>query len=159
MTETDFDKVSWHDCHLWGFELHRGEPDEDDWTSDLVFHLDYIVEWLCGVDRRMSFRIAPARLTFHGVTDLKLAIDWGQSGFQVVPAQVTINRISREQITDQKVFLDRPYYRWTIELHQTLTKGGIEFGAVGFTQTLLADPVVKAQQSLTLRERDRLLGR
>jgi hypothetical protein len=100
MTEADFERLSWHDCHLWGFELHRGEPDEDDWTSGVVFYIDYITEWVCGIDRRASFRVAPARLTFHGVTDLKMAIDWGTSGFQVVPSQVIINRISRELVAE-----------------------------------------------------------
>jgi hypothetical protein len=157
-TGADFEKLSWHDCHLWGIEHQTGDPDEDDWTGDIVFHIDYIVEWLGGVDQPYRFRVAPARLTFHGVTDLKLTIDWGRSGFQVVPTQVIITGIKREAVADQKVYLDRPYYHWVVEL-DTLTKGSIDFGAVGFTQTLLAEPVVSQRQRLTLRERNRLLGR
>jgi hypothetical protein len=146
------------DCHLWGLEFQTGEPDEDDWTADVVFNIDYIAEWLCGADRLTRFRVAPARLTFHGVTDLRVAVDWGHSGFQVVPSQVFIQRIKREPVVDQKVYLDRPYYHWVVEF-STLTKGSIEFGAVGFTQTLLAEPVVLERQHLTLRERNRLTGR
>lgn len=157
-TEADFDGLSWHDCLVWGIEFHTGDPDEDDWTSDVVFHIDYIAEWLCGVGRSTRFRVAPARLTFHGVTDLRVAIDWGRSGFQVASTQVFIDRITRETVTEQKVFLDRPYYHWVMEL-SALTKGSIEFGAVGFTQTLLAESVVSEKQHLSLRERNRRTGR
>lgn len=157
-TEADFDRLSWHDCHIWGMEFQTGDPAEDDWTSDVVFHIDYIAEWLCGVDRSTRFRVAPAKLVFHGVTDLRIAVDWGRSGFQVSPTQVLINRITREAVPDQKVYLDRPYYRWVVELC-ALTKGNIEFGAVGFTQTLLTEPIVSERQHLTLRERNRLMGR
>lgn len=50
-TEADFDRLSWHDCHIWGIELRAGDPNEADWTSDLAFDIDFIVEWICGVDR------------------------------------------------------------------------------------------------------------
>jgi hypothetical protein len=92
------------------------------------------------------------------VTDPKVAIDWGGRTFQTSIHHVIINRITREPIVDQKVFLDRPYYRWLVDL-QTLTRGKIEFGAVGFSQTLLAEPVLSARQHLTRHERNRLTGR
>jgi hypothetical protein len=44
-TEADFDRLSWHDCHLRGIRFEAGDPDEGDWTSDLVLDLDFIVEW------------------------------------------------------------------------------------------------------------------
>src|SRR5262245_32266029 len=160
VTETDFEELSWHDCHIWGMEFQTGDPDEDDWTSDVVFNIDYIVEWLCGVDQSTRFRVAPARLTFHVVSDLKVAVDRGRRGFQASPTQVLIDRIRRERIPrhEQKLFLDQPYYRRTVELCAP-TKGSIEFGAVRFTQALLAEPIVSERQHLTLRERNRLTGR
>ena len=157
-TENDFDHLSWHDCHVWGMELRIGDPTENDWTSDVAFSIDYIVEWLCGVDRSVQFRVAPAKFIFHHVTDLALAVDWGRSGFQVAPAQMSISRITREQVAEQQVQLNRAYYRWRMEFHD-VTKGTIELGAAGFTQTLLAEPVLSKRQHLTLRERDRLTGR
>jgi hypothetical protein len=157
-TEADFAKLSWHDCHVWGIEFLVGDPDEDDWTSELVLNIDYIVEWICGVDRIASFRIAPARLKFLDVTDPRVAIDWGGHTFQTMIHHVIIQKIMRERIVDQKVFPDRPYYRWVIEL-DSLTKGKIEFGAAGFSQTLLAEPVHSNRQHLTLRERNRLFSR
>lgn len=159
-THDDFDEMSWHDCHVWSLELRSGNGEDDDWTSELVLGIDYIVEWLCGVgvDRRCTFRVAPARLTFHGVTDLRVELDGGDSGFQAALALASIDALRREPVPVQKVHFDRPYYVWTLDLH-ALMPGQIRFGAYGFTQTLLAEPVASESQSLSLRERDRLLGR
>ncbi|MGH2360946.1 MAG: hypothetical protein ACRDGM_10465 [bacterium] len=154
-TEPDFERLSWHDCDIWGLEFRVGEPDEGDWTSDLVLDIDFIVEWLCGVSGDTQFRVAPAALAFHGVTDPRINIDWGSSGFQAALHGVSIDRIERERVRAQKVYLDRPYYSWRILL--SWPKGGeIAFGAVGFTQTLLAEPVLMDKQHLSLLERSRL---
>ena len=110
-TETDFDRLSWHDCHIWAVELRVGDPDDGDWTSDLALDLDFIVEWICGVGGGGQFRVAPATLIFHGVTDPKIDIDWGRSGFQASMHPVSIASVERELVEDQKVYLDRPYYK------------------------------------------------
>lgn len=68
------------------------------------------------------------------------------------------DRILREPISDQKVFLDRPYYRWSIRMNWP-QNAEIVFGAVGFTQTLLAEPGLCNQQHLSRAERSRLLAR
>ena len=154
-TDADFAELSWHDCHIWGLELRAGEPDEGDWTSDLVLRLDYIVEWLCSLDGGAEFRVAPAELVFHGVTDPRISIDQ-ESGAQVALHLLSIDRIEREPIREQRVFLDRPYYRWRVALNWP-AGSEIRFGAVGFTQTLLAEPVVLDRQLLTLGERTRTL--
>jgi hypothetical protein len=156
-TEAEFDELSWHDCHLVGFEVRAGDVDEGDWTSDLVLDLDFIVEWICGVDGPGQFRVAPATLVFHGVTDLRFDIDWGRSGFQLSLHEISIDRIERQAIRDQKVHLDRPYYTWTIRLNWPKS-GEISFGAVGFTQTLLAEPVRTEKQWLSRQERIRLIA-
>ena len=67
------------------------------------------------------------------------------------------SRIERAPIQDQKVFLDRPYCRWIIRLNWP-SSGEIAFGAVGFTLTLLAEPVLTDKQSLSRHERTRLAG-
>jgi len=154
-TEADFEQMSWHDCHIWRVEFAVGNPDEGDWTSDLIIGLDFIVEWLCGVGGNTRFRIAPATLVFHGVTDPKIAIDWGDSGHRVAIHEISIARILREPVQDQKVYLDRPYYHWRIELNWP-QGGEISFGAVGFSQTLLVQPVVCERQHLSLGERRQL---
>jgi hypothetical protein len=156
-TEVDFERLSWHDCHLWRMDFVVGDPDEGDWTSDLVLGLDFIVEWLCSVGGGTQFRIALATLVFHGVTDPRIAIDWGDTGCQAAIHLVSIDRVEREPVQDQKVFLDRPYFRWRIVLSWP-TGGEIAFGAVGFTQTLLAEPVLSERQHLSHRERSQLIG-
>jgi len=156
-TEADFDQLSWHDCHLWGIEFRVGTPNENDWTSDLAFDIDYIVEWVGGADGRVRFRVAPATIVFHGVTDPTLNIDWLSSGFQVALRLPSISRIARDRIPDAKVYLDRPYHKYRIELNAP-EAGAIEFGAVGFTQRLRGIPVLWDEQVLTRRERNRLIG-
>lgn len=157
-TEADFDRLSWHDCHMWGVELHAGEPAEGDWTSDLELDIDFIVEWICRAGGGGQFRVAPATLVFHGITDARIAIDWGRSGFQAALHPMSIGGVERERIQSQKVYLDRPYYSWKIHLNWP-AGGEIAFGAVGFTQTLRAEPVLTETQCLSLRERIRLTSR
>jgi len=157
-TEADFETLSWHDCHLWSLDFVAGDPEGGDWTSDLVLGIDFIVEWLCGVDRSASFKIAPATLAFHGVTDPSIEIEWGASGHQAAIHPVSISRIARERVEAQRVFLDRAYYRWRIETNWP-AGGRIAFGAVGFTQTLLAEPIVCDRQHLSREARRRLTGR
>jgi hypothetical protein len=150
-SEADFDRLSWHDCHIWGLSFSVGDPAEEDCTSDLVFDIDFILEWLRPSADKYQFRVAPAQLVFHGVTDLRISIDWGDSGFQVAVHGVSIAAVSRELVPDQKAHLDRPYYKWRILLNWP--EGEIVFGATGFTQTLLADPVLTDNQHLSPVER------
>lgn len=153
-TEADFDHLTWHDCHIWAVDLHAGDPDVGDWTSDFALDIDFIVEWICGVGGGGQFRVAPATLVFHGVTDPKIAIDWGRSGLQVSLHPASIGSIERELLRNQKVYLDCPYYRWTIRLNWP-ESSEIAFGAVGFTQTLRAEPVLSDKQCLSRSERSR----
>lgn len=157
-TEADFERLSWHDCHIWGIALHAGDPEDGDWTSDLALDIDFIVEWICGVAGGGQFRVAPASLVFHGVTDPRIDIDWGQSGHQAAVHPISIDRVERELVRNQKVYLDRPYYRWTLRLNWPMGSE-ITFGAFGFTQTLRAEPVLTERQCLSFEERSRLLAR
>ena len=154
-TEADFDRLSWHDCRIWAIELRAGDPDAGDWTGDLALDIDFIVEWICDVDGGAQFRVAPASLVFHGVTDPKIEIDWGRSAFQVAVHPASIGNVERKRIHDQKVYLDRPYYRWRIRLNWP-DGGEVAFGAVGFTQTLRAEPVLTKHQCLSWSERIRI---
>lgn len=123
-----------------------------------MLDIDFIVEWLCGIEGGAQFRVAPAKLVFHGVTDLRITIDWGDTGFRVAFHGVSIHRIERERVVAQKVYLDRPYYSWRIQLNWPET-GEIAFGAVGFTQTLLSVPMLTDKQHLSCGERNRLTER
>ena len=151
-TEADFDQISWHDCHVHAVGFLIGDVDVEDWTADLALDIDFILEWLWQPDSSAQFLIASAYLTFHGVTDPKIMIDWGHSGFQSAIHAVSIDHIARERISDQKVHLDRPYYEWQIVMNSP-QPGEIRFGAVGFTQTLRMEPVLSRRQWLSLEER------
>jgi hypothetical protein len=157
-TDADFERLSWHDCHIWAVELRAGDPDVGDWTSDLALDIDFIVEWACRADGTGQFRVAPATLVFHGVTDPKIDIEWARTGFRAALHPVSIGSVEREVIQDQKVHLDRPYYRWRIRLNWP-DASEISFGAVGFTQTLRAEPVLTEKQCLSRKERSRLTDR
>jgi hypothetical protein len=132
-TDADFERLTWHDCTIWGLELHPPDPDAGDWACDLVLDIDFIVEWLCDVGGRgcAQFRVAPATLRFHTVADLRIAITWGGPG--VLLHEAAIDRIERD---------------WP-------PAGEIAFTASGFTQTLRAEPVVTGRQSLPRRGRSR----
>jgi hypothetical protein len=156
-TEADFERLSWHDCHIWRIDLVVGDPDDGDWTSELLLGLDFIVEWLCGTDGRATFMVAPATLVFHGVTDPRIAVDWGTSGLQAAIHLLSVDRIERELVSDQKVYLDRPYFRWRVALNWP-AGGELTFGAFGFSQTLLAAPVPCEQQTLSRRARAQLMN-
>jgi hypothetical protein len=151
-TEADFEKLSWHDCHIWGFELRAGDPTIGDWTSEIAFDLDFIVEWVPDNDVGYQFRLAPATLVFHGVTDPRVDIDWGRAGHQAAVHPASIGSVERELHARQKVYLDRSYFRWTIQLNWPASSE-IAFGAVGFTQTLRGEPVLSDEQCLSWKER------
>ena len=152
----EFESFSWHDCHIWGLELRVGEPEVQDWTSDLALRIDFILEWICGIGGGGQFRVAPAELVFHGVTDPRISITWGDGRGQQSLHLASIDRIERDLVADAKVFLDRPYYRWRILLNWP-AGGEIAFGATDFTQTLLGPALLTDQQPLTRTERSRLL--
>ena len=152
LTDRDFDELSWHDCEIRGVELRVGDPERGDWTSDLALDIDYIAEWVSR-DDRVLFRMAPATLVFHGVTELRVELDGARAGPQVSLTLPSIAAIERERVAEQRIFLDRPYYRWRIRLNG-IPDGEIAFGAVGFTQTLRARPVLCDQPHLARALRD-----
>lgn len=129
-TETELERLSWHDNVVYGLRFDVVDGLGGDWHADLLLDLDHIVEWLRDKARGVRFRVAPATLTFHDVTDLRIAIDWGDSSFRTMLGEISIDGISREQIEDQAICLDRPYYRWRIELNSP-RPGVIAFGASG----------------------------
>ena len=148
----DLEDRSWHDNTLYGLRLDVGDCARGDWHADLVLDIDHIVEWLCGEGRQIRFRVAPATLTFHDVTDLRIAIDCGDSGGRIALHALSIDAITRERIQDQKICLDRPYWRWRIALNWP-QGGALTFGASGLTQVLRAEPVLLDQQQLPPADR------
>ncbi len=148
--DAEFDPYAWHDCAIWRLEV-RADTSATHPVDALVLHLDFIVEWGSG-DADARFVVAPATLAFHGVTDMHVSVDWGASGFQVAVHDMVIDRIERQLVADQKVYLDRPYYAWAIHLSWPAL-GRLTFGAFAYTQTLLAKPIPTAQQTLSWEQR------
>ncbi len=140
-----FDRLSWHDNTLYGLRAEIGDPDRGTWHSRLLLDIDYILEWICRTDGRAWFEVAPASLVFEDVTDLRLFLDQGDSGCRVAIELATIDGIERERLADQKICLDRPYWRWRIRFNRP-NGGLIAFGASGFHQSLRAGPALCAEQ-------------
>lgn len=143
-TQQDFETLSFHDNLLRGV-LFRSEYGQ----SDLVLDIDYIAEWILD-DKCCEWRIAAADLTFHGVTGLKLSVDWHDEKFQVCVAGDSIVDVKRELIVPQLVHLDRPYWRWQFTFAMDTQ---LVFGAYGFTLQLRQEPVLHNEQSLPLAAR------
>jgi len=155
VSQIDFDDMSWHDNIVYGLQFDVGDASRGDWRRDLSFDIDYIAEWVRsgehggehGGERGVRFRVAPATLTFHEVTDLRIGVDFGDSDCNMAINNLSIAAISRTLVDDKQRFPDRDYYRWRIELNLPQS-GEIAFGARGFTQTLRAEPVLCGEQSL-----------
>ena len=143
----NFDGFSWHDNIIYGLRFDVGDASQGDWRHDLSFDIDYIVDWVKGGARGVRFKVAPATLTFHEVTDLRIDVDFGESDSRTAIAEMSIAVISRLPVDDKARFPDQDYYRWRIELNWP-QGGEIAFGARGFTQTPRADPLLLDEQRL-----------
>lgn len=147
LRQDDFEGRSWHDDHIHGLRVEVEELAR----SELILDLDHIVEWVCDGDGACTFRVAPATLTFHDVTGLRLSVDSTDPDFRVAVHPLSIAAIHRASVEKQFVCLDRPYYRWRVEL--SWPAGEIVFGATGFTQRLRAAPILTDLQYLPPRLR------
>jgi hypothetical protein len=153
VTSAEFAPYAWHDNIIHALRIRISHPEEGDWLSELILDIDHIVEWPCSADR--PFKVAPATLTFHDAGDLSVSIDSGKTDGRVALHEWSIDHIAREAISEQQVALDRPFYRWRIELNWP--KGGhIGFAGSGFTQALRSDPVLSPTVRLATAHR---LGR
>ena len=144
--DASFNSTAWHDNHVHGLSVHEGE----DRGGQLVLDLDHIVEWVKPKYGSFSFRIAPAFLTFHDVSDLEIFISYAASGAAIVP--FSIGEIHRDLLSPG----ERPYYQWEIDL--SWPKGKISFKASGFTQVLRTEPIESEGQKLSQEERQGLFA-
>jgi hypothetical protein len=147
-TEADFEGMSWQGCRVWKIEIVAGVVDGQ---ADLVFGLDLVVDALCGFNREARFKLAPAALTFHGVTDLKMTVDCGDSGYHLLLQPLSIAEITRAPAKDPA------YHAWRVRLAWP-RDGEISFGASAFDQVLLAEPIISETSLLTAAQRRQMLG-
>ena len=147
--------VSWHDNLIYALHIRAPDADARDWRSELILDIDHIVEWICAPEGKAQFRVAPATLVFHDVTDLVVRLD--MSG--AVPLALnewSIAAIGSSPAPHPGQAPALPYYRWRIALNLP-SNGEIAFGASGYTQTLRAEPVLTDNQRLPATERPGLL--
>jgi len=143
-TEVDFDQLSWHDNAVHGFQIVEGQHG----CGDIILDLDYIVEWQ-ERDGRFHFSVAPAILTFHEASSLKISIDYAVASAALTP--FAIHQIGFESIPYPNGASGR---RWRIEIHWP--NGEMIFEAPRFTQILAGRPISSDRQSLSRDERERL---
>jgi hypothetical protein len=86
--------LSWLDCHVHGFRL--GPLQVEEGAAELEFDIDFIVEWLPQDDRSTLFRVAPATLTFHAASDLRVTLDYAAPSAGMTP--FSIDGIERESL-------------------------------------------------------------
>jgi hypothetical protein len=147
VTEPAPDPWSWHDNLIHGLAFAVGDPEAGDWRCDLALDIDHIVEWLCDATGGARFRVAPATLVFHDVSDLAIALDFADGGPPRTLNEPSIAAMSREPLPGHPMARAGPYFRWRIALN--LPPGGeIAFGASGFTQSLRAEPSLVDQPRL-----------
>ena len=146
MTALPFEALSWHDNLIYGLHLRCSDPDRGLWRNDLVLDIDHIVEWICGADGHVQFRIAAATLAFHEVGRLRIDIDyakgWGDSLTELSIAQI---RQEPDAVDDPGLRIRR--HRFCIDLN--VPQGGIiSFVASGHTLVLRGPVHQMDQQSL-----------
>lgn len=139
-TEADFEELSWHDNHVYGLSIRDGAHG----AGRLVLDLDYVTEWRCGLDKRCTFMLAPAELTFEEVNDLQIGIDY--RGISMGP--LSIGEIRREVIAQVE---GSARFRWSITFNFPASE--IVFVAAGFVQELRAPPTESEHQFLGWEKR------
>jgi len=129
-TEEHFDNLSWHDNHCYGLRVVAGEHG----TGQLILDLDHILEWRKASAEKFQFLIAPAVLTFNGVSELKVDLDYKAASAALTPFSIhAITRTleKRERYTAKL---------WCIEVNWP--EGEITFEATGFEQKLKGEPIL-----------------
>jgi hypothetical protein len=144
-TISDFDDLSWHDCHVHGLRL--GSVKEEKGAADLEFDIDFIVEWLRRDDRTLQFRIAPATLIFYDVFGLRITLDYATQTAGVIP--FSLDGIERERVAYPTGHIS---FRWQLPVNWPA--GQITFESPGFTQFLRTKPLLVTRQYLLPGERD-----
>ena len=135
-------KHTFHDASVYGMCLISPEPDQQDWRSELILDIDYILEWIKNDDGLISFRLVQAELCFVNVSDLRVVF-----GFP----QVTINPLPIDQIvrSDRPLGVRELYreYRWDIVLNDGLD-GKLTFRASGYRLKEIGNSITFGQQQI-----------
>ena len=139
----DFESMGWHDVHVHALRIEQGEHG----SGALVLDIDFILEW--HKDKScFSFRVAPATLRFHDITELRIALDYATPTAGMCP--FSLGGITRELVTYATGYQT---FRWVLSVNWP--QGQITFNGPGFTQELAGPEVVSSNQSLSPAHRKR----
>ena len=141
-TDTQFDEMSWHDNHVHALRIVETAHGQ----GDLILDIDHIVEWIKGEGGGFNFRILPAVLTFHGVTFLRMSLDYATPTAAFGPFMIHGIERRSEQLTHYIAQL------WKIAISWPL--GDLSFEAHGFTQRARGQAILSAGQCLNPAERN-----
>lgn len=147
LNSDDYNPNAWHDNHIHGFSIREGENG----AGSLVLDIDHITEWLPPKDGLFSFKLAPAYLVFHEISDLVIAIDY--AGLPAAIQPLSIGKIERQEMADENGYM---YMQWRIEINWP--RGAIAFKGRGFSLELRAEPVESSSQVFSAEERAAMLG-
>ena len=144
-TEQHFEELSWHDNHVHGISFRNPE---EDYSFDLIFDIDHVLEWIEIPNDGYEYIVAPATLTFHEVDkvvfDVKLAYK----------EDLAIDFIDRQEITtDAQRNVGDKLYRWKISLHSSQHDNVIVFESSRFTQELRREPIRSDDYRLNEKQR------
>jgi hypothetical protein len=142
-TDQDFESMGWHDNHVHAFAIREGEHG----TGELILDLDYILEWTCPTgENRYQFLMSPATLTFIGMTDLKMTLDYTKVSAGTCP--FSVDGIERSLKSYESGYSS---YAWRIPINWP--NGELSFVASGYKQVLRAEPVWSNEMYLNEQER------
>ena len=126
-TESDFEKMGWHDSHIYKIGLRE----------DLELDIDYILQWnkpeIDGLP--FTFWVAPSTLVFRLVRNLSFELDTAFND------TFEIEDIEKNETSNGTV--------WTIITRQ----GDIEFTSDGYTQYIRQEPSFQFGQTISYAER------
>jgi hypothetical protein len=131
-SEKDFEKMGWHDNHVYGLALNVEE-------FKFVLDIDYILEWVKPNEKETYFKfwVAPATLVFKNVRDLVLNFEGG--------LEIGIEEILRKEIKTAK----KIEYDWRI----VTSVGLICFKSSGYEQYIRNPPKLIENQKIGLNNR------
>ena len=139
-TETDFEKMGWHDASV--YAICFSDPAEID-QSFMSFDLDYIFKWVHpkAPESSFSFWVSPCTLIFENVINLKMEFE--SDSLSPIGLEIAdINKLENVQGDTKDI-------KWQIKF-QT---GVMEFQSSGFRQIVRRKPIFSKSQSLSFGQR------
>ncbi|MCG9909821.1 MAG: hypothetical protein MH137_00845 [Flavobacteriales bacterium] len=141
-TDIDYQNMVWTDCKLYGFIIER---DDENWTSDLLFDIDYILSAVQSEKPSLPVNhwISPCTMIFKNVFDLNINIDYKGGGLSRM-------EIGELYLTDTiKIENNKWVNCWCIHLDC----GFITFKSGEMRQIQRLAPILTDTLELTLQER------